>query len=44
VQHLDFVNDTTLVDVRYRITRKPPTEAHFRNAEKAEREELVVTR
>jgi Ca2+/Na+ antiporter len=41
VQHLDLVNDTTLVDVRYRITRKPPTEAHFLNAE---HEELVGTR
>lgn len=44
VQHLDLVNDTTLVDVRYQITRKPPTEAHFLNAEKAEREQLVGTR
>ena len=44
VQHLDLVNDTTLVDVRYQITRKPPTEAHFLNAEKAEHEELVGTR
>jgi Ca2+/Na+ antiporter len=44
VQHLDLVNDTTLVDVRYQITRKPPTEAHFLNAEKAGHEELVGTR
>ena len=44
VQHLDLVNDTTLVDVRYQITRKPPTEAHFLNAANAEREELVGTR
>jgi Ca2+/Na+ antiporter len=44
VQHLDLVNDTTLVDVRYQISRKPPTEAHFLNAENAEHEELVGTR
>jgi Ca2+/Na+ antiporter len=41
VQHLDLVNDTTLVDVRYQITRKPPTEAHFLNAQ---HEELASTR
>jgi Ca2+/Na+ antiporter len=41
VQHLDLVNDTTLVDVRYRITRKPPTEALFLNAQ---HEELASTR
>jgi Ca2+/Na+ antiporter len=29
VMHLDLVNDTTLVDVRYQITSKPPTEARF---------------
>jgi uncharacterized membrane protein YhiD involved in acid resistance len=44
VQHLDLVNDTTLVDVRYQITRKPPSEAHFLNTEKAQHEELASTR
>lgn len=33
VQHLDLVNDTTLVDVRYQITGKPPTQARFLAAE-----------
>ena len=32
VQHLDLVNDTTLVDVRYQSTSKPPTQAVFLNA------------
>ena len=41
VQHLDLVNDTTLVDVRYQITGKPPTRARFLNAE---HEKLVVAR
>jgi len=44
VHHLDLVNDTTLVDVRYQITRKPPTEAHVLNAANVEHEELVGTR
>jgi Ca2+/Na+ antiporter len=29
VQHLDLVNDTTLVDVRYKITNRPPAQARF---------------
>ena len=33
VQHLDLVNDTTLVDVRYQVTSTPPTQARFLNAE-----------
>jgi len=33
VQHLDLVNDTTLVDVRFQITSKPPTQARFLNSE-----------
>ena len=36
VQHLDLVNDTTLVDVRYQITGTPPTQARFLAAENAE--------
>ena len=32
VQHLDLVNDTTLVDVRYQSTSKPPMPAEFLNA------------
>jgi len=32
VQHLDLVNDTALVDVRYQPTSKPPTRAEFLGA------------
>ena len=43
VKHIDLVNDTTLVDVRFQITSKPPTQARFLNSE-TEHEELVGTR
>jgi Ca2+/Na+ antiporter len=42
VQHLDLVNDTTLVDVRFQITSKPPTQARFLNSETEH--EMVGTR
>ena len=44
VQHLDLVNDTTLVDVRYQITGAPPTQARFLAHDVAEHDELVSTR
>ncbi|WP_411700607.1 DUF4956 domain-containing protein [Conyzicola sp.] len=41
VQHLDLVNDTTLVDVRYQAISKPPTQARFLAADDAEQRDLV---
>jgi Ca2+/Na+ antiporter len=41
VHHLDLVNDTTLVDVRYQTTSKPPTQARFLAADDAEQRDLV---
>jgi Ca2+/Na+ antiporter len=44
VQHLDLVNDTTLVDVRYQSTSKPPTQARFLAHETVEHELVGSTR
>jgi hypothetical protein len=41
VQHLDLMNDTTLVDVRYQAITKPPTQARFLAAHDAEQRGLV---
>jgi len=44
VQHLDLVNDTTLVDVRYQTTSTPPTRARFLAAEQQAAESVGSTR
>jgi len=44
VQHLDLVNDTTLVDVRFQLTSEPPTQAKFLAHETVEQELVGSTR
>ncbi|GAB2449524.1 Ca2+/Na+ antiporter [Conyzicola lurida] len=44
VQHLDLVNDTTFVDVRYKITNTPPAQARFLAAEQQAAELVGSTR